>query len=126
MVVYTVRLILWPVYRHPSPLPYIPMLTDKIRLSILTTYLIISHTAIIPHDPVLWFTLMVIPTGPPALLISGLAELSAEVTEGDKMAIAKMLAVSPSLLPLLFCCELADHVNGGRSCMLSRRRFVSL
>lgn len=38
---------------------------------------------------------MVIPTGPPALLISGLAELSDEVTKGDKLAIAKMLAVRP-------------------------------
>ncbi|RAO68596.1 uncharacterized protein BHQ10_004608 [Talaromyces amestolkiae] len=55
-----------------------------------------SHTAIIPHDPVLWFALMVIPTGPPALLNSGLADMSAEVTKGDKMAIAKMLAVRPS------------------------------
>ncbi|PCG92908.1 Hypothetical protein PENO1_086230 [Penicillium occitanis (nom. inval.)] len=75
VVVYTVRLILWPI------------------ISILTTYLIIRYTSIIPHDPVLWYTLMVIPTGPPALLISGLAELSDDVTKGDKMAIAKMLAV---------------------------------
>lgn len=42
---------------------------------------------------------MVTPAGPPALLISGLAELSDKITKADKMAIAKMLAVGPS--PLL-------------------------
>lgn len=36
---------------------------------------------------------MIIPAGPPALRISGLAELSDEVPEPEKIAIAKMLAV---------------------------------
>ncbi|EED17816.1 Auxin Efflux Carrier superfamily [Talaromyces stipitatus ATCC 10500] len=81
LVVYTIRLILWPI------------------VSILTTYLIIRYTSILPHDPILWFTLMVLPTGPPALINSGLAELSDQVTKADKMAIAKMLAIMYALSP---------------------------
>jgi len=78
-----VRLILWPV------------------ISILGIYLIERHTKILPNDPVLWFTMMVMPTGPPALLISGLAELSNEVTKSEKMAIAKMLAIMYTVSPLI-------------------------
>jgi auxin efflux carrier family protein len=40
----------------------------------------------------LWFSLMVMPAGPPALIISGLAE-TGKVSELEKMAIAKALAV---------------------------------
>jgi hypothetical protein len=36
--------------------------------------------------------MMVMPTGPPALIIMGLAELG-DVSEAEKMAIAKALAV---------------------------------
>jgi hypothetical protein len=58
---------------------------------------------------------MMISTGPPALLISGLAELSDEVTKADKMAIAKMLAVRTVLPPLSFlfiCRECANDGDG--------------
>jgi hypothetical protein len=41
----------------------------------------------------LWFTMMVMPAGPPALIISGLAELG-KVSEMEKMAMAKALTVS--------------------------------
>lgn len=44
-------------------------------------------------DPILWFSLMLMPAGPPALVISGLAEL-ARISELEKMAIAKSLTVS--------------------------------
>lgn len=44
-------------------------------------------------DPILWFSLMLMPAGPPALVISGLAEL-ARVSQAEKMAVAKTLMVS--------------------------------
>lgn len=71
---------------------------------------------------------MMIPTGPPALLISGLAELSDEVTKDDKMAIAKMLAVRSSppffssgyvlvvLTMVDYVCPLAVHLFYGYGC----------
>jgi hypothetical protein len=43
-------------------------------------------------DLILWFSMMVMPTGPPALIIMELAELG-RVSEVEKMAIAKALAV---------------------------------
>ncbi|KAH8702014.1 auxin efflux carrier superfamily [Talaromyces proteolyticus] len=71
LVVFCVRLVVWPA------------------ISISGLYFFIRYTKVLPHDPVLWFSMMVMPTGPPALIISGLAELE-EVSELEKMAIAKI------------------------------------
>lgn len=46
-------------------------------------------------DPVLWFSMMLMPAGPPALVIQGLAEL-AKASERQKMTIAKTLTVRVS------------------------------
>ncbi|OKL63641.1 hypothetical protein UA08_00500 [Talaromyces atroroseus] len=83
LVVFFVRLVLWPV------------------ISILALYYFIRLVGIFPNDPVLWFIMMMLPTGPPALLISGLAELSSEVTKSEKIAIARMLAIMYGLSPLI-------------------------
>jgi hypothetical protein len=63
------------------------------RISIAVIYGLASRTNILPSDSILWFSLMLMPAGPPALVISGLAEL-AKVSELEKMAIAKTLTVN--------------------------------
>lgn len=56
--------------------------------------------------------MMMMPTGPPALLISGLAELSTQVSKSEKMAIAKMLAVSFTTLSTLLVEPLSLCLSG--------------
>lgn len=68
------------------------MLRSLSRISISLIYGLAKHTGLVRDDPVLWFSLMLMPAGPPALVISGFAEL-AKVSEADKMAVAKTLAV---------------------------------
>lgn len=72
--IFLVRLVIWPV------------------ISIPLVYAFARYTEILGKDPMLWFALMLMPVGPPALVISGLAEL-AEASEAEKMAIAKTVAV---------------------------------
>lgn len=56
-------------------------------------YALALKTNLVRDDPMLWFSMMVMPSGPPALIISGLAELG-KVSDAEKMAISKVLAVS--------------------------------
>jgi hypothetical protein len=62
-------------------------------ISIPLIYGLAKDTDLVRHDPVLWFSMMLMPAGPPALIISGLAEL-ARISEVERMTIAKTLSVS--------------------------------
>ena len=72
--VFLFRLIIWPA------------------VSIPVIYGLGRHTQLLGKDPMLWFSMMLMPAGPPALVISGLAEL-AHASGSEKMAIAKTLMV---------------------------------
>ncbi|GMF73876.1 unnamed protein product [Aspergillus oryzae] len=74
--IFLVRLVIWP--------------------AISIVYGLAKKTNIVLTDPILWFSLMLMPAGPPALVISGLAEL-ARISELEKMAIAKSLTVSDEI-----------------------------
>lgn len=63
-----------------------------LRVSISVIYGLAKKTRIVCDDPILWFSMMMMPQGPPALVISGLGEL-ADISEQEKMAIAKTLSV---------------------------------
>lgn len=76
--IFLVRLVFWPA------------------LSVSVVYGLAEKTSILGNDPMLWFSMMLMPAGPPALVISGLAEL-AQASESDKMAIAKTVAVGELL-----------------------------
>ncbi|KAJ5586697.1 uncharacterized protein N7459_002462 [Penicillium hispanicum] len=93
--IFLVRLVVWPA------------------LSIPVIYGLAKHTELLGKDPMLWFSMMLMPAGPPALLISGLAEL-AQASESEKMAIAKtlMVGIHPTALPnIMELCSLnLDHV----------------
>lgn len=54
--------------------------------------------------------MMLMPAGPPALVIQGLAEL-AKASEATKMAIAKTLTVCLLLAEERGCANSADHVH---------------
>lgn len=98
-IIFLVRLIAWPA------------------VSISLIYGLAKHTKLLGDDPILWFSMMLMPAGPPALVISGLAEV-AQASEMEKMAIAKTLTVridqTTNDLP-------ADDT---RSCMHYRRLYA--
>lgn len=65
-------------------------------ISIAFIYLIASRTNVLDNDPILWFAMMLMPTGPPAMKLTALADVSGS-SEETKMSIAKFLSVSGSL-----------------------------
>ncbi|KAK1673987.1 membrane transporter [Colletotrichum godetiae] len=69
-----VRFILWPV------------------ISIGVIYLLASRTELLTKDALLWFCLMLMPTGPPAMKLSALADVDGS-EDSLKMLIAKFLTV---------------------------------
>ena len=64
-------------------------------ISISFIYGLASRTRLLDADPVLWFAMMLMPTGPPAMKLTALADVSGS-TETEKMSIAKFLCVSIS------------------------------
>lgn len=64
---------------------------DSISISVI--YALARKTSILQDDPFLWFSMMLMPCGPPAFVISGLADL-AGVPESEEIEIAKSLTVS--------------------------------
>ena len=62
-------------------------------VSIAFIYLLASHTIVIDEDPMLWFAMMLMPTGPPAMKLTALADVTG-CSEDEKMSIAKFLSVS--------------------------------
>ena len=60
-------------------------------------YLFASHTSLLDADPILWFAMMLMPTGPPAMKLTALADIAGS-NEQEKMSIAKFICVSISIL----------------------------
>jgi predicted permease len=61
-------------------------------VSIGVIYLLATRTGWLDDDPILWFSMMLMPAGPPALLLSALADVSG-AEEQEKLSIAKFLTV---------------------------------
>ncbi|OJJ98524.1 hypothetical protein ASPACDRAFT_1857777 [Aspergillus aculeatus ATCC 16872] len=78
--VFLVRFVLWPA------------------ISISLVYVFAAKTSLLGDDPILWFSMMLMPTGPPSLVISGLAEL-ANVSEEEKLTVVKALTSQYLLSP---------------------------
>lgn len=68
------------------------LIFDSISISLV--YLLAARTTWLSADPILWFTMMIMPTGPPAMKLTALADVNGS-NEGEKMSIAKFLCVSP-------------------------------
>ena len=62
-------------------------------VSIAVIYAVATRTRWLDADPILWFAMMLMPAGPPALLLSALADVSG-AEEAEKLGIAKFLTVS--------------------------------
>ncbi|KAJ5941656.1 hypothetical protein N7516_001824 [Penicillium verrucosum] len=99
--VFVVRLVVWPV------------------LSISLIYGLAKRTQLLGDDPILWFSMMLMPAGPPALVISGLAEL-AQASETEKMAIAKMLTIMYALSPFV-CFSITGALTASEAVLKGKR-----
>jgi auxin efflux carrier family protein len=62
-------------------------------VSITSIWLLASRTELLGSDPMLWFTLMLMPTGPPAMKLITLVQVS-DADEAEETIIAKLLTVS--------------------------------
>ncbi|KAK4902057.1 hypothetical protein LTR27_000959 [Elasticomyces elasticus] len=77
-----IRFILWPA------------------ISIPIIYLLATKTGVLDNDPILWFCMMLMPTGPPAMKLTALADVNGAGDE-QKMSIAKFLTISYAISPLI-------------------------
>ena len=66
---------------------------NNYSISISIVFLLATHTSLLDADPILWFAMMLMPTGPPAMKLTALADVSGS-NETEKMSIAKFLCVS--------------------------------
>jgi len=75
MFILATRFVVWPV------------------ASIGLIYFLAKETNILGEDPMLWFTMMLMPTGPPAMKLIAMVEVS-DADEEDEHKITKLLTVS--------------------------------
>lgn len=75
VLVTVIRFIIWPA------------------ISIPFIYVLATKTGVLDEDPILWFAMMLMPTGPPAMKLTALADVNGAGDE-EKMSIAKFLTVS--------------------------------
>ncbi|KAI9844390.1 MAG: hypothetical protein M1837_005591 [Sclerophora amabilis] len=80
--VFIVRFLIWPL------------------ISIPLIWALAAKTNLLGQDPMLWFTMMMMPTGPPAILLTALADVKG-CDEREKMAIAKFLTIAYVISPLI-------------------------
>ncbi|GAB1318510.1 hypothetical protein MFIFM68171_08720 [Madurella fahalii] len=69
-------------------------------MSIPIIYLLASKTNLVGSDPILWFTLMMMPTGPPAMKLITLVQV-ADASKEDESVISKLLTISYIISPIL-------------------------
>ncbi|KAH7379426.1 auxin efflux carrier [Phaeosphaeria sp. MPI-PUGE-AT-0046c] len=69
-------------------------------ISIPIIYALASRTQLLDADPMLWFAMMLMPTGPPAMILVALTDVTG-ASESMKMTIAKFLTISYAITPLI-------------------------
>ena len=69
-------------------------------ISIPTIWLLATKAHVLDGDPVLWFAMMLMPTGPPAMKLIAMADVSGADEEG-KLGVAKLLGIAYTLSPIL-------------------------
>lgn len=62
-------------------------------MSIPLIWALASKTSSLDADPMLWFSMMLMPTGPPAMILVALCDVTG-AAESMKMTVAKFLTVS--------------------------------
>ncbi|CBX97524.1 similar to Auxin Efflux Carrier superfamily [Plenodomus lingam JN3] len=81
-IVTFLRFILWPL------------------ISIPLIWAMASKTKLLDADPMLWFSMMLMPTGPPAMILVALTDVTG-APESMKMTIAKFLTISYAITPMI-------------------------
>lgn len=66
-------------------------------MSIAVIYALATKTNLVGTDPMLWFTMMLMPTGPPAMKLIAMVEVS-DASEEEEMKISKLLTVCVEVL----------------------------
>lgn len=69
-------------------------------ISITVIYVLAVRTNVLPYDPILFFSMMLMPTGPPAMALSSLGDLM-DSSDEEKMSISKFLIVSQCSVQLV-------------------------
>jgi hypothetical protein len=69
-------------------------------ISIAIIYALATKTEVLDADPMLWFAMMLMPTGPPAMILVALSDVNGS-PDLEKMAIAKFLTVMYGITPLI-------------------------
>jgi hypothetical protein len=69
-------------------------------MSMVVIYPLAVKTNILGHDPVLWWSMMLMPIGPPALVLVVLQEVTGVEARG-KMMMARVLAYNYLATPLI-------------------------
>ena len=99
-----VRVVLWPV------------------VSIAVIYGLAIRTNVLGKDPMLWFAMMLMPTGPPAMKLITLIHVANGEPE-DEVHMTKLLTVSFS--PAFFDFDVESGTDGAGSSRILSRRFSS-
>ncbi|KAF9072521.1 hypothetical protein BDP27DRAFT_1214731 [Rhodocollybia butyracea] len=69
-------------------------------ISIPVVYVLATKTQLLSNDPILWFSMMMMPVGPSAMRLTALADVS-KADEKEKNAVAKFLALSYMVTPMV-------------------------
>ncbi|KAH8719260.1 auxin efflux carrier [Phaeosphaeriaceae sp. PMI808] len=69
-------------------------------ISIPIIWILASKTQLLGADPMLWFAMMLMPTGPLAMILVALTDVTG-APEAMKMTIAKLLTISYAITPLI-------------------------
>ncbi|KAA8617437.1 Membrane transporter [Pyrenophora tritici-repentis] len=87
---------------HKSSLVLVGLLRFVIwpLISIPLIWAIASKTKLLDTDPMLWFTMMLMPTGPPAMILVALTDVTG-AAETMKMTVAKFLTISYAITPMI-------------------------
>lgn len=91
--------------RPPTNRAYKRLMIHSISISVI--YAVAAKTNWLSQDPMLWFCLMLMPTGPPAMKLTALADVNGS-KESEKMAIAKFITVC---LPLIVVPAVVEAVG---------------
>ncbi|KAI9795688.1 MAG: hypothetical protein M1835_005364 [Candelina submexicana] len=82
LFVFIVRFVLWPA------------------ISISVIWALATRTRLLGDDPILWFSMMLMPTGPPAISLTAMADCTGS-SEKEVMAIAKFLTIAYAISPVI-------------------------
>ncbi|KAF1934780.1 hypothetical protein EJ02DRAFT_507362 [Clathrospora elynae] len=78
-------------------------------ISIPLIWVVASKNKLLDADPMLWFSMMLMPTGPPAMILVALTDVTG-APESMKMTIAKFLTVSYAITPMI-CFAVVGALN---------------